>query len=517
MPGFDVAFLRKHGIDMPIHRVDDTMMLSHIVDPTVSVGLKQQTSKHIDPRAASAQGQLDKVMHSGNWTWGTIPIAPSGPLSVYWQYGALDCVLTAQLFAHHWPVVSSTAMRSYDLELATGWIADRMERRGVLVDREYTTKKRDEFTQMYQDMTERGRAEFGVDLGSTQQVVDALVRDNVPLWKRTPGGALSLDKFALEGITHPLAILLQERKRVEKLGSTYLRRFLEYSEANGRVHPSINTLGFSEQSASGFGVVTSRMSMSAPNLQQLPRVEENDPISAVVRNCIVSDPGETFVLFDFDQLELRVMAALSKDEGLAEAFRSEGDFFTELAKGMYNDPGIVKKDKRRQNVKSTVYGTLFGAGADKIATTAKIALREAEETLSKLFTTYPGIRGFQQGVQDEAAKRYRDEGVAYVTSPMTGRKRIASDVRKLYQLVNYQIQGLAAEIMKTKLLELDAAGLGDALALVVHDEAIACVPDEDVSDAIATMRDVMNDDTILSVPLTAGGATAKKWAQKVEI
>lgn len=517
---YDVAMLRKHGIQMPTERVDDSMMTAHIVNPTHSVGLKQQCARHIDPLAAAMQRQLDEVMRSGGYTWATIPIAETGPLRCYWLYAALDCILTRRLWDFHWPEVERTAPRAYDIELSAGWVADRMERKGVMVDREYTTGKRAEFAELYENLAKRGFEEFGVSLGSSQRIVDVLLRDDVPLWSRTKQGAWSLDKEALEGLRHPLVQLLQEYKRVEKLDSTYLRRFLEYSERDGRVHPNINTLGFKErQSGRGgdFGVVTSRMSMANPNLQQLPRVDESDPLSIVVRNCIVSEPGSTFVMFDFDQVELRIMAHLTQDPGLFEAFAQPGDFFTYMTRKVYDDESIVKSDPRRNLTKSYVYASNYGSGTDRLARTTHQPLAVIEKLAADYKATYANVPRHQRKVQNEAAARYRAEGLAYVTSPMTGRRFIADDPKKLYPLVNFQIQGLAAEIMKTKLLELDAAGLGDYLVLAVHDEAIAEVPDDEVRDAIATMNEIMNDDKLLSLPLTAGGAMGKRWAEKRDI
>jgi DNA polymerase I-like protein with 3'-5' exonuclease and polymerase domains len=514
---YDVAMLRNHDIHIPVHLVDDTMILAHIVDPTKSVGLKQQCARHIDAQAAAAQGQLDDVMHSGGYTWATIPIAASGPCAVYWIYAALDPVLAVRLWGHHWPTVAKTAPRAYDIELSVGWIADRMERKGVLIDAEYTAEKRTEFEELHDRLAKRGIDEFGVSLGSAEQIVEVLLRDEVPLWKRTGEGAWSLDKFALEGIRHPLVQLLQEYKRVEKLDSTYLRRFLEYSRHDGRLHPSINTLGFKEQSAGAYGVVTGRMSMSKPNLQQLPRVDESDPLSIVVRNCVVSSPNSTFVMFDFDQIELRIMAHLTQDPGLFEAFAQPGDFFTYMTQTIYNDPTIVKKDPRRSLTKSYVYASNYGSGNDRLARTTHIPLTEIERLAADYRRAYSGVPKFQRDVQNQAAARYKAEGVAYVTSPLTGRRFIASDPKKLYPLVNYCVQGLAAEIMKVKLLELDAAGLGEYLVLAVHDEAIAEIPDNQVSDAIATMNTIMNDDTLLSLPLTSGGATGRRWAEKRDL
>lgn len=516
---FDVAFLRKHGISIPTHLVDDTMMLAHILDPTVSVGLKQQSRRHVDPLAAAMQRQLDDVMKSGKYTWATIPITPTGPCKVYWVYGALDPVLTVRLFDKLWPQVEKIAPRAYDIELSVGWIADSMERRGVMVDREYTTAKQGEFVELYDSLAKRGIDEFGVSLSSSQQIVSRLLHDKAPLWKKNKTG-WSLDKEALEGLRHPLALLLQEYKRVEKLESTYLRRFLEYSERDGRLHPNINTLGYKERQSAGsgdFGVVTSRMSMSNPNLQQLPRVDESDPLSIVVRNCIVSQPGSTFVMFDFDQVELRIMAHLTQDPGLFEAFAQPGDFFTYMTRKVYDDMSIVKSDPRRSLTKSYVYASNYGSGTDRLARTTHQPLATIEKLAADYKATYANVPKHQRNVQKEAAARYKAEGVAYVKSPMTGRRFIADDPKKLYPLVNYQIQGLAAEIMKVKLLELDAAGLGEYLVLAVHDEAIAEVPDDEVNDAVHTMNEIMNDDRLLSLPLTAGGATGKRWAEKKDV
>lgn len=514
---FDVAMLRNHGIQMPLHLIDDTMMLSHIADPGVSIGLKQQCARHIDPKAAAMQAQLDAVMHSGGYTWATIPITPTGPCAVYWIYAALDPILAVRLWEHHAPNVLSQAPRAYDLELATGWVAERMESRGVCVDRPYTESQREVLSSMFEDYTRRGREEFDVDMSSPHQVVNRLVADGAPLWKKTSTGAWSLDKDSLKGVDHPLASLFQQRKRVEKLDSTYLRRFLEYSEYDGRLHPSINTLGFKEESSDAFGVKTARMSMSEPNLQQLPRVDKSDPLSVIVRNCIVSSPGHTFLFFDMDQIELRIMAHLTQDPGLIDALLSEDDFFMLLTRKVYQDETILKSDPRRSPVKAYTYATNYGSGLDRLATTTGRPLSEIEKLDADFNAAYPGVKQFHRAVQQVATQRFQSEGSAYVTSPMTGRRFASKDMGKLYQLVNHLIQGWAAEIMKTFLLELDAAGLGDYLALVVHDEAITDVPDDLVPDAIEIMGDVMNNDRILSLPITSGGAMGKRWAEKTDV
>ena len=508
---FDVAFLRKHGIQVPVHLVDDTMMMAHIADSTVSIGLKQQCAKHVDARAASMQSQLSDIFRSGNWDWATVPISATGPVSAYWTYAALDGVLTSRLYECHAPTVLTQAPKAYDLELSIGWLADRMERKGVLVDQEYTKAQELEFAAIYDELTCRARDEFGVDAGSKDQITEVLLRDGVQLTKRTDTGAYSLDKDVLPFIDHPLAQIIAQRRKVEKLHSTYLRRFLEYSAFDGRLHPNINTLGFSEQSLGQFGVVTSRMSMARPNMQQLPR--GGDPLASVIRNCIVAKEGHTLVMCDFDQIELRIMAHLSGDEALISAFNSGGDFFTTLTRRIYKDDTIEKSDPRRQLTKAYVYATLYGAGNDRLATTTGVPLAEVERLAADFAAAYQGVPVFQRAVQAKARERLRTEGVPYVRSPLTGRKLIGREGQE-YKLVNYLIQSMAAEIMKTKALELDAAGLGDYLVLFVHDEYILEVPDELVDEVCKTLNDVVNDDKMLTVPLTAGLATGKKWGAK---
>jgi len=514
---FDVAMMRNIGIDVPTHLQDDGRFAAHIENPTESVALKRQAAKHVDPRAATMQEDLERTMHSGGWTWATIPIVATGPLSSYWVYAALDTVLTVRRWKQLEPTVRST-VRAYDTELAMGWMASRMESAGVKVDREYTMKQEVEFLGRYDNLTQRIHAEFGVDASSKQQIIQVFLRDGVDLWKRTPGGDYSLDKEVITGLTHPLAQLITERRKVEKLRSTYLRRFTEYSTRDGRIHARINTIGGSGktvgESGGNSGVRTARMSLESPNLQQLPR--SSDELSSVVRNCIVADEGKTLMMADFDQVELRIMGHLSRDPGLAEAFGLDEDFFVTLTREIYQDPTITKKDSRRNLTKSYTYATLYGAGNDKLATTTGVPLVDIERLSADFARAYSGVPTFQRAVQHRAIERARTENCdPYTRSPLTGRKFIG-EAGKEYKLVNFTIQGMAAEILKTKILELDAAGLGDMLRLPVHDEVILEVDKADEKEVAQVLSEVMNDDNLLSIPLTAGLAHGDRWGSKVD-
>lgn len=512
---FDVAMMSNvEGIDFPLHRVHDTRYMCHIINPLEPTALKTQAAKYIDPKAASMQKQLDELLHSG-YSWESIPITREGPCAFYWIYGALDPVLTRRLFDIKYPQTMREAPMAYDIELAVAWVTMFMERRGVRVDREFTELKGMEFAREFQDLSIRCETEWGVKPNASKDVVQTLLDDGVKLTKFTPGGAYSLDKEVLDALDHPLANLVKRRRRLEKMQSTYIRRFLEHSERDGRLHPRINTIGGSGKSAreSGgmSGVKTSRMSMDTPNLQQLPR--GSDDITSAIRNCIIASEGSTLVLTDADQIEMRVMAHLSGDEGMKRAFTGDVDFFTALAREVYHEPSLVKSDPRRQVTKNYGYATIYGAGIPKLAKTAGVSEDEIRKLDALFNQAYPGVKLMQNRIAREAMQRFKAEGIAYSRSPLTNRKYAAVE-NKEYALVNYTIQGMSAEILKIKLLQLHAAGLGEYMILPVHDEVILDVPDEHLTDVIREVHDIVNDDTLLSIPLTWGVATGRRWGEK---
>lgn len=521
---FDVSMLDAMGIHIPRHLVDDTRLAGHVLEPTESTALKNQASRHVDPRAASLQRALDEFMTK--WTWETVPIEAEGPASIYWQYGALDAILTFQLGDVHLPRVQAEAPRAYELELGVSFVVSNMERRGTKIDREYTQQYSTMFLEFIEQAEAWCKQHYGVNPGSNQKVIEVLQREtNYEFTVRTDSGALSLDKDVLRDVIrqtgHPLAETVLRRRQTQKLQSTYLRRFLEYSEWDGFLHPNINSVGGSGKktgSAEGlYGVRTGRMSMDQPNLQQLPRRSEENALAIIVRNCVVPrDENHILLMSDFDQIEMRVLAHLAQDEAMRQAFQSDVDFFTQMARNIFQDETIVKKDPRRQTTKNSGYAKAYGAGPAKFALTAGITLEEAQSFLARFDALYPGVRRLQSEVDRMARQRKQQEGIPYVRSPFTNRRHVADDGRE-YALLNYLIQGSAAEILKMKLLELDAAGLGEYMILPVHDEVIFDVPITEQEVAIKTIRDVMNDDRLCSVPITAGVARGLRWGEKEDI
>jgi DNA polymerase-1 len=285
-------------------------------------------------------------------------------------------------------------------------------------------------------------------------------------------------------------------RKAEKTVGPYFRNFMELADANDRVHPNIWTMG----------TRTARMSITDPALQTLPR---KDP---TVRTAFIPSEGNVLITCDYDQIEARLTAHFSQDPGLIAAFGGEDDFFCTIASTIFNEP-ISKKDQRRQLTKNTVYGKIYGAGPAKMAQTAKVPLEQMEYGVHSFDARFPGVVQMQRQIGDIAQKRLHEEGSAYIHTP-TGRRMVADD-EKGYTLVNYLIQCHAAEILKRKMLELDAAGADDWMILPVHDELVFDVPADEQHDALRLIQATMADLTSYAVPITASGdILTTDWGEK---
>lgn len=500
---FDTHMLdRWAGWSQPRHLVDDTMVMAHIMDSTRPVGLKPLTTFHVDRRAAALETILDEAKANNGWTWATIPF----DFAPYWQYGALDCVLAAHLWHIFKPQVTALAPKAYDLEMSRTWVVQRQERLGIKVDRTYTEQKLYEFMTYVDQAAAWCEQTYGVSAGSDAKIIERLEQDGISFSKLTPSGSrYALDKEVLEGIIaatrHPLAETILQRRRLQKLASTYLSNFLSMSDSYGILHPNVKVLG----------ARTSRESVTEPALQTLPRKSEANAAAITVRNCVTArDEEHTLVMCDFAQIEFRMFAHFTRDPGLIGAF-AEGDFFVNVTRELWNDTTIQKSDERRQSVKNGMYALGYGAGAEKIALTTGQTLDAVMFFLDQLNARYPGIKLLQRQVQNVALHRAATEGIPYVVSPLTGRRHVA-DEGKEYALVNYLVQGTAAEVFKMKTVELSAAGLDEFMVLGVHDEVVFDVPNDRVEEIKPVIKEIMTDDQF-AVPLTVEVSTAFRWGE----
>lgn len=496
---FDEAMIANDGIEPPPRsRVHDTRPMHHPLESTYSTALKNLAARYVDPRAGAAQKDLDDGIKT--YGWDRIPVT----FQPYWVYAAIDPVLTKQVKDAIYPRVQAECPQAYDLELAVSWVTHDIERYGIHVDAEYAKKAFDNFEHYVAETGNWVQDNYGVSAGSNQGVVRVLNEQGYQWDKRTASGAPALDKEILAGIDHPLAQTVLRRRQRQKLAKTYLRHFIDERDALNLIHCSINSIG----------ARTGRMSVQNPALQTLPRFSERNADAITIRNCISARPDHTLLMCDFDQIEMRILAYLCRDPNMIAAFLSEGDFFTSMACQLFHLESMAKSDPRRQITKNGGYAKIYGAGYEKFALTAGVSVAEAKSFMAQFDARFAEVPRFQKSVINIAMQRQRDEGSSYVRSPLTGRRHVA-DRNKEYALTNYLIQGLAAEIFKMKVLEVDAAGLGQWLTMLVHDEVVLDVPNEHVVDAVHTLEKVMNDSQVLApVPVSASVSFGSRWGSK---
>jgi DNA polymerase-1 len=415
-----------------------------------------------------------------------------------------------RLFDQFWEKTGPGKMYSipYELEMAARKIVTRMELNGVRVDLDYSQKKFDELTQYGESVRQWGQDTYGVSITSNIQLVRLLENLGAEITETTPSGQKSASKDQLKLLmidgnpeVKQLADVVLKQRKADKLANTYFKNFLT-DHVDGFVHPSVNTMG----------ARTGRMSIQNPALQTLPKGDDT-----VRRAFLPKDEDHVIVTSDLDQVEFRMFSSLSQDENLINLFNmadaTGSDPFTEIGREIYQDPTMQKSDKRRGLIKGVVYGRLYGAGVAKQALTAGVPKEQMQAVSDAFDQRFPGMTIFQKKVEDIGMRRLRAEGQGYVNT-WTGR-RIPCDEDRVYTLVNYLIQGGAAEIFKSNLVKLDQADLTDLLIVPVHDEIVLNAPRKDAEEIKQLVRQCMTTTDGWAVPLTADAdGPLETWGDK---
>jgi DNA polymerase-1 len=492
---------------MPWHRAHDTMIMAHLIDPLGSGALKRLTSQYVDANAARLQDGLDTGMAKNGWTWGTVPIN----FQPYWAYGALDPVLTMRLWEMFWEKCGpgQPYSQAYELEMNTRRIVTRMELNGARLDLDYSKRKYQELIDYTEQVKQWGKDNYnGLSITSNAQLVRAFEALGAEITQTTPSGAKSASadqlKMLLRDGTPEIQLLAEtalKQRKADKLASTYFSNFIN-DNVNGFVHPSVKTLG----------ARTGRMSIQNPALQTLPKGDDT-----VRRAFLPKDDDHVIITSDLDQVEFRMFSSLSQDPNLISLFNladaTGSDPFTEIGREIYQDPTMQKSDKRRGLIKGVVYGRLYGAGVAKQALTAGVPEEQMRAVSNEFDKRFPGMQMFQKRVEDAGMRRLRAEGQGYVNT-WTGR-RLPCDEDRVYTLVNYLIQGGAAEIFKSNLVKLDQADLTELLIVPVHDEIVLNAPRKDAEEIKQLVRECMTTRDGWAVPLTADAdGPLENWGEK---
>jgi DNA polymerase-1 len=476
---FDAGMLRAAGYPFPWERVHDTRVMLHLHDSLGPQSLKPAAARYLGPWAAFGQQELKKAMAKNKWTWATVPVN----FPAYWAYGCLDTVVPVRLAEYLWPKVQY-AREAYDLEMACQRVLTEVELRGVRLDVEYVEQAAEALRRSLAERLER----LPVNPNSPRQIVEALEAQGATLSKRTQGGALSVDEEVLAALEQPLAKELLSYRHDKKVLTSYFESFMEH-QTDGLLHPSINQL----QARTG------RMSVTNPAMQTLPR-------DAYVRDAIIPDNEDhVLVLADYDTQELRTTAHFARDTNMINAFLEAQDLHMATALMAF---GEDRAAEMRTPSKNGMYSWVYGARPTKFARTIGITVEEGERIFLGLAEAYPGVARLMAQLIDLVKERAGDGEYGWVQ--LLDGRRLKVPKEKAYAALNYLIQGSCATVLKQAIVNLDAAGLGHALRLPVHDELVFSLHRDEVEDALPTIRDCMERHDLL-VPLTVGIKVVDRW------
>ena len=397
-----------------------------------------------------------------------------------------------------------------EVELPLALVLADMERTGMLVDKEglaaFGEKMKQELEGCLARIYEQVGYEFNVN--SPKQLGEALfVKLGLPPRKKTKSG-YSTNAETLESLRseHPVIDDILQYRTYQKLNSTYVEGLLKVIGPDGRMHSTFNQTE----------ARTGRLSSSEPNMQNIPI---RTPLGSQLRQFFVAKPGCTLVDADYSQIELRLLAHISGDESMRQAFLTGQDIHRSTAAKIYNLPPEMITPALRSSAKAVNFGIVYGIGAFSLSRDINVSVKEADQFIKNYLATFPGVKNYM----DETIAHGTEKG--YVTT-LFGRRRalpeLASKNHNLRALgermaMNTPIQGTAADVIKLAMVKvwrrLRAERLAAKLILQVHDELIVEAPETEAETVARILKEEMEGAVSYSVPLTADVGQGKTWLE----
>jgi len=432
------------------------------------------------------------------------------------EYAAEDADITLRLHRTLWPAIEQEPLlkRLYeDFEQPLVPVLLRMERHGVLVDREMLRRQGVELAKRAEELKAEAQREAGVEFNvdSPKQLQQILYEKmQIPVLRKTPTGQPSTAEDVLEELagSYTLPKLILEYRGIAKLRSTYADKLpTQINPATGRVHTSYHQAV----------AQTGRLSSTDPNLQNIPI---RTPEGRRIRQAFIAPPGHLLVAADYSQVELRIMAHLSGDASLIAAFEADRDIHQATAAEVFGLPLAEVTAEQRRSAKAINFGLIYGMSAFGLARQLGIGRGEAQQYVDLYFERYPGVKAYM----DRTRERAREDGFV---ETVFGRRLYLADIRSrnraLQQYaersaINAPMQGTAADLIKLAMIEVDrwcaGEGRGDArLIMQVHDELVLEVREgaaDRVADAVRE-RMVAAGRGALRVPLKVDVGRGANW------
>jgi DNA polymerase-1 len=504
---YDMSVLANHGITLR-GIAFDTMLESYVLNASAGRhdmdSLAERHLQHHTIHFEDIAGKGAKQL-----TFDQIPLEQAGP------YAAEDADITLRLHQVLWPQLEQTPPLSEVLtgiEVPLVSVLSRMERTGVRLDRKMLGVQSAELAKRMHALEQQayGIAGRNFNIGSPKQIGQIFFDElKLPVIAKTPKGAPSTAESVLQDLAeqgHELPQVILQHRGLAKLKSTYTDKLPDLvNRDTGRLHTSYHQAV----------AATGRLSSSDPNLQNIPvRSEEGRRI----RQAFVPEPGWRMLAADYSQIELRIMAHLSADEGLLSAFAAGADIHRATAAEVFgaDSPDAVTHEQRR-SAKAINFGLIYGMSAFGLARQLGIERADAQDYVDLYFARYPGVKAFMEGTREKA----RAQG--YVET-LFGRRLYLPEITARSQQVraaaertaiNAPMQGTAADIIKRAMLAVDAWILKDAPAvhmlMQVHDELVFEVAAPEIDTAKRQIRRLMEGAASLEVPLVVDIGIGDNW------
>ncbi|QBX67654.1 DNA polymerase I [Serratia quinivorans] len=503
---FDMSLLARYDITLR-GIAFDTMLESYVLD---SVGGRHDMDSLSDRYLGHKTVTFEEIAGKGKkqLTFNQIALEQAAP------YAAEDADVTLQLHLAMWPQLKESAelLTVFNqIEMPLLPVLSHIERTGVLIDQSILATHSIELTKRLAELEIQAHelAEEPFNLASTKQLQAILYeKQKLPILKKTPGGAPSTNEEVLAelALDYPLPKVILEYRGLAKLKTTYTDKLpLMINPVSGRVHTSYHQAV----------TATGRLSSSDPNLQNIP--VRNDE-GRRIRQAFIAPEGYRIVAADYSQIELRIMAHLSQDEGLLKAFAAGEDIHRATAAEVFGLPLDKVTNEQRRSAKAINFGLIYGMSAFGLARQLGIPRGEAQRYMDLYFERYPGVLEYMERTRQQAASQ------GYV-STLDGRRLYLPDVsssngmrRKAAEraAINAPMQGTAADIIKRAMIEVDAWLQAQEKPLVrmimqVHDELVFEVHESVLEESNQRIRELMENSMALAVPLKVDVGVGTNW------
>ena len=501
---YDQHVLANHGVALK-GIAHDTLLQSYVFESHKTHNMDDLAMRHLGIKTISFDEVAGKGAKQVGFNQVTVEVAA--------EYAAEDADITLQLHQAMHPVIQADDKLDFiysQVEMPSREVLFTIERNGVLIDQGMLNRQSNEIGMKLMDLEKQAFELAGqpFNLGSPKQLQEILFgKLGIKPTKKTPSGAPSTDEDVLQelALDYPLPKVLLEYRGLAKLKSTYTDKLPKMINAQtGRVHTSYNQAV----------AITGRLASSDPNLQNIPvRTAEGRRI----REAFIAPAGSVIVSADYSQIELRIMAHLSQDEGMLSAFANNEDIHRATAAEIFGCEREAVSNEQRRYAKVINFGLIYGMSAFGLAQNLNIERSAAQSYIERYFARYPGVRAYMQDTRELAKQK------GYVETYF-GRRLWVPEINSSNGMrragaeraaINAPMQGTAADLIKLAMIAVQnwiaAQQLNTKLIMQVHDELVLEVPQAELDLVKTMLPQLMQNVAKLDVPLLAEVGVGSNW------